>query len=67
MQLIINGEEIVFREKMETIDALLTHLQINKQGVIVEQNAHIIDKTTYHNAALTDGDKLEIVHFVGGG
>ncbi len=52
---------------MTTIDALLTHLQINKQGVIVEQNAHIIDKTTYQNAALTDGDKLEIVHFVGGG
>lgn len=66
MRLIINGEET---EKLhvETVQDLLNELHIEKGRVAVEVNLTIVKKADYTTFRLDDGDKVEIVNFVGGG
>jgi len=46
---------------------LLEELQIPQTRVAVEINLEIAPKATYGERTLQDGDRIEIVHFVGGG
>jgi thiamine biosynthesis protein ThiS len=66
MHLKINGEDKETAEGL-TIAALLEELQIRAARVVVERNREIVPRDHYGNVALSDGDVLEIVHFVGGG
>ncbi len=50
-----------------TIAALAAELELDPAKVAVERNGEIIPRSTLAEAALGDGDTLEIVHFVGGG
>ena len=51
-----------------TVGALLGSLGIDPRLVVVEHNRHILrDRESYAIRALSDGDVVEIVHFVGGG
>ncbi len=50
-----------------TISDLLRILEIGNVPVAVEQNLEIVSKAEYVTRAINDGDKIEIVHFVGGG
>ena len=45
----------------------LESLGINPRGVAVELNTDIVSRTAYETTILRDGDRMEIVHFVGGG
>ena len=66
MRLIINGETRTFVE-MSDIAALVAALELDPRKVAVERNLEIVPRSTYAQAALNDGDRIEIVHFVGGG
>jgi len=66
MRLIINGETRTFAE-MSDIAALVAALGLDARKVAVERNLEIVPRSTYAQAALNDGDRIEIVHFVGGG
>ncbi len=50
-----------------TVRQLLDELKIPVSRVAVEVNLEIVPKAAYDQHTLQDGDKLEIVHFVGGG
>ena len=50
-----------------TIAALAAELELDPAKVAVERNGEIVPRSTLGEAALADGDVLEIVHFVGGG
>jgi len=66
MRLIINGETRSFAE-MSDIAALVAALKLDPRKVAVERNLEIVPRSTYAQAPLCDGDRIEIVHFVGGG
>ena len=66
MQLLINGEERSFAE-LGDIAALVSVLGLDPRKVAVERNLEIVPRSTYARAPLCDGDRIEIVHFVGGG
>jgi len=66
MNLTINGESRQFDRSL-TINDLLAELDLNGSKVAVERNLEIVPKSIYETTALADGDKLEIVHFIGGG
>lgn len=51
----------------KTIRDLLQAQGLNPERVAVEQNGEIIRRASFDSAQLCDGDKIEIVHFVGGG
>jgi thiazole synthase len=50
-----------------SIAALLAELELDAGKVAVERNLEIVPRSTFGAVALADGDRLEIVHFVGGG
>ena len=66
MKVKINGEERQVDNGL-TLTALLESLQIRPGRVVVERNRDIVPRDGYSATFLTDGDTLEIVHFVGGG
>ena len=50
-----------------TVADLLTHLAIDARRVAVEHNLVVLKRTAFEDTAITDGDTVEIVNFVGGG
>lgn len=65
LSLIVNGE--ARRTSSSTIAALVQELDLDPAKVAVERNCEIVPRSTLAQATLSDGDTLEIVHFVGGG
>ena len=49
------------------LDELLNKLKIKKNKVAIEVNGEIIERKKYPNLVLNMNDKVEIVHFIGGG
>jgi len=66
MKIKINGEEKQIADGLSLI-GLLEALQIRPGRVVVEQNREIVPRDLFTTTMLTEGDVLEIVHFVGGG
>ncbi|HEX9080567.1 MAG TPA: sulfur carrier protein ThiS [Desulfuromonadaceae bacterium] len=66
MRIIVNGEPSEVRNDSSVAD-LLDTLRIGRDRVAVEVNLDIVPKTRYEAHLLSDGDRVEIVHFVGGG
>lgn len=50
-----------------TLDRLLAHLKLDPRSVVVEHNRTIVRRAELDRQSYTDGDTIEIVHFVGGG
>ncbi|KAF0822276.1 sulfur carrier protein ThiS [Cytobacillus firmus] len=67
MNVFINGDAMVLPETINSVSLLLEHFHLEQKVVIVELNQHILDKSMHAETILTDGDRIEIVHFVGGG
>jgi thiamine biosynthesis protein ThiS len=66
MRMIVNGETLEM-SNVETLQDLLKKLQVDPGRVIVEINLSIVRKSEFPTFKLHDGDKVEIVNFVGGG
>jgi thiamine biosynthesis protein ThiS len=66
MKLQINGDEREFPSPM-TLSALVETLGMKQDRVAVELNREIASRDTWSQTSLAEGDRLEIVHFVGGG
>jgi thiamine biosynthesis protein ThiS len=66
VQLQINGEQRDFPDGL-TVAALVAQLGMKPDRVAVELNREIVPRDRWNQTSLSDGDRLEIVHFVGGG
>ncbi len=66
MQLTINGEARSFDSPL-TLAALIEQLGLKLDRVAVEHNLKLTSRKQWDSTALADGDRLEIVQFVGGG
>jgi sulfur carrier protein len=66
MTLILNGEERYF-PGLTTVAALVEALGLDRRKVAVERNLEIVPRSAYQATAVADGDRIEIVHFIGGG
>ena len=66
MQLTINGEERMFAA-VNDIAGLVAMLGLDIRKVAVERNLEIVPRSRYAATPLADGDRIEIVHFIGGG
>jgi sulfur carrier protein len=65
MLIFVNGELQTIEPT--TVLGYLEALAIDPRRVAVELNLDILSKTAYETTRLQEGDKVEIVHFVGGG
>lgn len=66
MELIVNGEVKKVPSPM-SVEGLLNFLELDSVKIAVELNLEIVSRSTYAQTDLKDQDRLEIVHFVGGG
>lgn len=66
MRLTINGEERQVAE-VATISELVAALELDTGKVAVERNLEIVPRSLHGRTAVADGDRIEIVHFIGGG
>lgn len=66
MDLIVNGEVKKVPSPLN-VEGLLNFLELDSVKIAVELNLEIVSRSTYAQTDLKDQDRLEIVHFVGGG
>ncbi len=66
MHITVNGEEKRLEEPV-SVAGLLIALELEPKKIAVERNLEIVPKSLYGETALADGDRIEIVQFVGGG
>jgi sulfur carrier protein len=69
MYFVVNGQSREFPQLVSgaQVRDLIAELGLKGDRLAIEQNGNIVPRTEWGNTALTDGDRLEIVHFVGGG
>jgi sulfur carrier protein len=71
MKLTINGQDRQFNDREFnspfTISTLIAQLRMKPDRVAVELNRDLVPRERWTSTQLSEGDKLEIVHFVGGG
>ncbi|RXT05684.1 sulfur carrier protein ThiS [Ammoniphilus sp. CFH 90114] len=67
MKLHINGEEIQVPDAVSYVTDLIQHFGLENKVLIIELNTNILQKEEHARTQLSDGDRVEIVHFVGGG
>jgi thiazole synthase/sulfur carrier protein len=66
MNLTVNGEQRAF-EALSDVACLVTALGLDGRKVAVERNLEIVPRSAYGKTPLADGDRIEIVCFIGGG
>ena len=64
-QIQLNGEPR--QVQAQTILALVEEVSLDPRKVAVERNLEIVPRSAYAATAITDGDRFEIVRFIGGG
>lgn len=66
IEITINGDPHKIKQGQNLVE-MLQDLNLDPTKVAIERNLEIIPKTTYQDVKLMAGDRLEIVHFIGGG
>jgi len=66
MEITVNGESRRFEGDVSVLQLLQT-LGLPEKKIAVEHNLEIVPKSAYDTHMVTDGDRIEIVHFIGGG
>ena len=66
MQLVINGQQKELKSS-ETVTQMLKELDITGSHLAVALNFQVVPRSNYDQTPLSEGDKVEIVHAVGGG
>jgi sulfur carrier protein len=66
MQVLINGQNQHFDSDM-TISDLLQQSGLVGKRIAVEVNESIVPRSQHSNTLVTEGDKIEIIHAIGGG
>jgi thiamine biosynthesis protein ThiS len=69
LTLLVNGQSRVFTSLPDSpcLADLVRELGLKSDRVAVEHNGEIAGKSVWQETPLAEGDRLEIVHFVGGG
>jgi len=62
----INGEALEVKENI-SLPELIASLKLKPEQVAIELNEEVIRRAQWESTTLEEADKVEIVHFVGGG
>ena len=66
MQIIINGEPKEIERELN-LQELLKRLELPSERIAVELNKTVVRKKDWETVKIADSDKIEVIHFVGGG
>ncbi len=62
----VNGEKYSFQEPI-TISELISKLELDSRKIAIEYNLEILPRSLFEKTLIKNGDRIEIVHFIGGG
>lgn len=65
MELQVNGDSLAFSG--QTVADLVVQLKLSERRIAIELNHEILPRHQYADTALREGDRLEIIHAIGGG
>ena len=66
IEITVNGETRSVSAQT-TVEGLLDLLEMPRERIAVERNRRVVRRAAWGETVLAEGDRLEIVHFVGGG
>lgn len=66
MEIILNGDPLSLTDG-DTVQDLIDRIELKQQRLAIEVNLEIVPRSRYSEHHLQDGDKVEIVHAIGGG
>jgi thiamine biosynthesis protein ThiS len=66
LQIQINGEQQEVNDGLG-LSELITHLKLRADQIAIELNQQVLRRSVWEATILQPGDRIEIVHFVGGG
>lgn len=66
MQLVVNGESLEFQKEVTLIE-IMKHLDVEGQVMATAVNMEVVKQDTWDEYRPADGDKIEMLQFVGGG
>lgn len=66
MNITCNGEQQTVEANISLNDLVLS-LDLNPQSLVAEVNGKIVEHTKFTDQLLSEGDKIELIRFVGGG
>jgi thiazole synthase len=66
LNVIVNGEPRAFSQPL-SVCGMLAALGLDPKKIAVERNLEIVPRSTYDSVMVLDGDRYEVVHFIGGG
>ncbi len=66
VNILLNGEKRAVANKLN-LDQLLDFFSLPKQRVAIELNNNVVRRADWAETVIGEGDKIEVVHFVGGG
>ncbi|MDQ6982601.1 MAG: sulfur carrier protein ThiS [Mariprofundus sp.] len=61
----LNGKQCSI--SAQTLEELVTELSLEKRMIAIERNLEVVPKSQYHATYLQEGDRIELVHMIGGG
>jgi len=66
LRIVVNGEEHAARAGL-TVEGLVEQLALKPERLAIELNGEVVRRADWRRTTLDEGDRVEIVHFVGGG
>ena len=62
----INGKKVAIKQNFSILE-MLKKYKLNRKKVAIELNGKILPQNKYNSRIIKNNDKIEIVHFIGGG
>ncbi len=66
MKIILNGEEYLLKGSV-SVETLIGDLKLDTRKIAIERNLVIVPRSAYSSTNFSEGDRVEIVAFIGGG
>lgn len=68
VEVLLNGDPVVLEEQStHTLEGLVQQRSLRGDRIAIERNGEIVPRAQWSATTLSAGDRLEVVHFVGGG
>ncbi|MCK4890201.1 MAG: sulfur carrier protein ThiS [Candidatus Aminicenantes bacterium] len=67
MKIFVNGKEKMISDKISSLTDFIKIILENEKGKIIELNGKVIKKGEIEGISLRDGDRIELIQFMGGG
>lgn len=67
MKIFVNGKERIISDKIPSLSDFINIILKDEKGKIIEYNGKVVKKGEIERISIKDGDRIELIQFMGGG